>query len=150
LSHTGELQLTDAQVVRLATIARREESRRQALRASRDSLRARRMTAPTPNDSAARSRRLETMMEERRVARERLQTQQRADLRDALAVLTPDQQARAWEMRAGGGCGARAGRNRGAAMGGRRGMREMPMNRRGAGGSGAPRRPRMRPDDSLR
>src|SRR5687768_10433401 len=37
LAQTGELELTDAQVVRLAAIARRSESRRRALRAAMDS-----------------------------------------------------------------------------------------------------------------
>src|SRR5687768_5009331 len=41
LAHTGELGLTDAQVVRLAAIARRGEGRRTALRASMDSARQR-------------------------------------------------------------------------------------------------------------
>src|SRR5437764_13957062 len=41
LGHTGELDLTDAQVVRLAAIARRSEARRRSMRAEMDSARER-------------------------------------------------------------------------------------------------------------
>jgi hypothetical protein len=90
LSQTGALQLSDAQVVRLAAIARRSDERRRALRTRLDSLRPRR----APGDSTARRERplppLDILGRERDAAH--------ADLRDALAVLTADQQARAWEM----------------------------------------------------
>ena len=39
LAHTGELELTDAQVTRLAAIARRSAERRRALRVQMDSMR---------------------------------------------------------------------------------------------------------------
>src|SRR5256714_9407910 len=52
LSQTGALQLSDAQVVRLAAIARRAEDRHRALRTRLDSLRPRR----GPGDSTARGR----------------------------------------------------------------------------------------------
>ena len=90
LSQTGALQLTDAQVVRLAAIARRTEDRHRALRTRLDSLRPRR----APGDSAARRERMAPPTD--LFARER--DASHADLRDALAVLTADQQARAWEM----------------------------------------------------
>lgn len=90
LSQTGVLQLSDAQVVRLAAIARRAADRRRALVTRLDSLRPRR----APGDSTARRERpmppTDLFTRERDAAH--------ADLRDALAVLTADQQARAWEM----------------------------------------------------
>ena len=115
LSHTGELKLTDAQVTRLAAIARRTADRRQSMRASMDSMRpvrdsATRRAGPTP---AARA-----MME-------RLRDQGHTDLRDALSVLTADQQATAWETMAqrGGPPGQMGG-----GMRGRMSMRQrMPM-----------------------
>ena len=94
LSQTGALQLTDAQVVRLAAIARRAEDRHRALRTRLDSLRPRR----APGDSAVRGRG-ERMPGMDLFERERDATHN--DLRDALAVLSPDQQARAWEMMSG-------------------------------------------------
>lgn len=90
LSQTGALQLTDAQVVRLAAIARRSEDRHRALRTRLDSLRPRR----APGDSTARRMRFAPPTD----LFERERDASHADLRDALAVLTADQQARAWEM----------------------------------------------------
>jgi hypothetical protein len=90
LSQTGTLQLTDAQVVRLAAIARRTEDRHRALRTKLDSLRPRRAAG----DSAARRERPAPPTD----LFERERDASHADLRDALAVLTADQQARAWEM----------------------------------------------------
>jgi LTXXQ motif family protein len=119
LAHTGELQLTDAQVVKLAAIARRAEARRQALRNSSDSVRRRFEPAAPGSDSSARAAR-RRMMDQMRANFDRVREQDRSDLRDAIAVLTPDQQARAWEMTARGGRGARVGR--GNQM---RGMRRM-------------------------
>ena len=92
LSQTGALQLTDVQVVRLAAIARRSEDRHRALRTRLDSLRPRR----APGDSAARRARMAPPID----LFERERDASHADLRDALAVLTVDQQARAWEMMA--------------------------------------------------
>ncbi|MFL5616243.1 MAG: hypothetical protein ACJ796_21435 [Gemmatimonadaceae bacterium] len=90
LSQTGALQLSDAQVVRLAAIARRSADRRRALMTRLDSLRPRRL----PGDSATRRERpmpaTDLFTHERDAAHN--------DLRDALGVLTADQQARAWEM----------------------------------------------------
>ena len=90
LSQTGALQLTDAQVVRLAAIARRAEDRHRALRTRLDSLRPRR----APGDSAGRRERPAPPTD----LFERERDASHADLRDALSVLTADQQARAWEM----------------------------------------------------
>lgn len=90
LSQTGALQLTDAQVVRLAAIARRTEERHRALRTRIDSLRPRR----APGDSAARRERMTPPTD----LFERERDASHVDLRDALAVLTADQQARAWEL----------------------------------------------------
>ena len=90
LSQTGALQLTDAQVVRLAAIARRSDERHRALRTRLDSLRPRRV----PGDSMARRQRMAPPTD----LFERERDASHADLRDALSVLTADQQARAWEM----------------------------------------------------
>jgi Spy/CpxP family protein refolding chaperone len=101
LARTGELRLTDAQVVRLAAIARRTADRRRAMRVSMDSLTAGRRPGVRPDSAerAARTRNFEQM----RARFDREREQERADLRDALAVLTPEQQAMAWEMVARGG-----------------------------------------------
>jgi Spy/CpxP family protein refolding chaperone len=114
LAHTGELELTDQQVVRLAAIARRAEARRREMRASMDSVRARFAPGRTaPADSVARRQLRERM----RVDIQRLRDQQATDQRDALAVLTPAQQARAWDLA--------------SARGRDRGMRERGMRERG-------------------
>jgi len=138
LAHTGELRLTDQQVVRLAAIARRADDRRRAFRTRMDSLRATfrpdstRPRARFAPGGAAGGGPLATQLTQMR-------DQARTDLRDALTVLTPDQQAQAWEMAArrgrGGMMGAaamRRGRRGGAGMGMRRGM---------APGQGRMRRP---------
>jgi hypothetical protein len=90
LSQAGPLQLTDAQVVKLAAIARRADDRHRVLRTRIDSLRPRR----APGDTAARRQREAPPMD----LFEREREASHNDLRDALAVLSPDQQARAWEM----------------------------------------------------
>lgn len=122
LAHTGPLDLTDAQVVRLAAIARRTEARRRSMRAAMDSARARFMPG-TPADSAARRQFRDRM----RAHMERAREQGRADQRDAIAVLTPDQQARAWDIvsRRGMGRGMRGQGPRGMRGGG---MRRMPRD----------------------
>jgi hypothetical protein len=106
LSRTGELRLTDAQVVRLAAIARRSAERRRAIRASMDSVGVRRRVRGDSVDRAARLRATDQL----RARFEREREQARADMRDALAVLTADQQAMAWEMTGRGGPGGRAAR----------------------------------------
>ena len=119
LANTGRLQLTDAQVVRLAAIARRSEARRQTMRAAMDSARTR--VQGRPADSVARRQ----MVQRMRTQAEQMREQQRTDTRDAIAVLNADQQARAWEMVAA----------RGRAMRGAQGARGMrgPAGRRGQG-----------------
>ena len=143
LSHTGQLELNDQQVTRLAGIARRSTDRRQAAMRSMDSA----MTRGPRRDSAGRGRFAPSP--ELRATAQRLRDQRHSDLRDALGVLTPDQQATAWElsaMRGGawmargpmpGGFGRRGGpggpgaRFRGAPSprgDGRDGAREVPAN----------------------
>ena len=78
---------------------------------------------------------------------ERLREQSQADRRDAIAVLTPDQQAQAWERVArsgrGGSAGFRGGRDAGARRMRMRDGTGTPGGQRG-GQSFGPRR--MRPD----
>lgn len=120
LSNTGELELTDQQVVRLAAIARRSEARRKSLRAAMDSAGAR--FGANPADSTGRRQFGARMQADLQRAQEQLRT----DERDAIAVLTPDQQARAWEMVSNRGRAARGGS--GQRMRGMRGMRaQRPM-----------------------
>jgi hypothetical protein len=109
LSNVGELELTDAQVVRLAGIARRSAARRRAMTAAFDSARTRQ-----PGDSAARQQFRQRMEADMR----RTEEQMRTDQRDAIAVLTPDQQAKAWNMVANRGA-ARRGPDVGRGFGGR-------------------------------
>lgn len=124
LAHTGDLKLSDAQVTRLAAIARRTEDRRRALRATMDSAGPMRM-GPRP-DSAARAR----MFDRMRTTMEREREQSHADLRDALGVLTPDQLATAWQMAPAGGRGGPDARR----------VREMRQRRMRDGGEDGPRR----------
>ena len=139
LARTGELALTDAQVVRLAAISRRTEARRKAMMTRMDSLRA---AQPAPGDSAGpRGRRRgpgrpggPPPVDAK--AMQQMRDQMRADLRDAIAVLTPDQQATAWMMIAGGPPlgGALAGpagpgRERGFGDGGQPGAGRQPIDR---------------------
>ena len=92
LSHTAELKLSDQQVTRLAAIARRSGERRQAMMRAMDSLATRR---PRPDSAGRGPGGPPPMM---RAEAERLRDQNRAELREALAVLTPDQLAVAWEI----------------------------------------------------
>jgi Spy/CpxP family protein refolding chaperone len=126
LAHTGELDLSDAQVVKLAAIARRSEARRRSARAAMDSARARFGPQSTPADSSARRQFRDRM----RSDFTRFRDQAQADQRDAIAVLTPDQQARAWNMVSARGRGMGGGMGGGMAGGTRRGMG------RGMGGGG--------------
>jgi Spy/CpxP family protein refolding chaperone len=110
LARTGDLRLTDAQVVRLAAIARRAADRRRAMRAIMDSVAPARRGGMRMDstDRAARTREMERV----RARFDREREQGRTDLRDAIAVLTPEQQAMAWEMAASGPPGARGARFR--------------------------------------
>ena len=94
LAHTGDLQLTDGQVTKLAAIARRAEERHKAMRASFDSAAHMRGGPGMRGDTAGGGARRGEMM----AAFKRAHDAEHADLRDALAVLTPDQQAKAWEI----------------------------------------------------
>lgn len=138
LANTGRLQLTDQQVLRLAAIARRGEARNEAMRARLDSA-ARRFQSPA--DSASRRAFAQNM----RTQMEQMREQQFADRRDAIAVLTPDQQARAWEMVSQRGRGVRGqamrGQQRGPGVRGR-GMRHRePMAREPRGRAPRPGNP---------
>ena len=142
LAHTGELGLSDAQVVRLAAIARRAETRRSTLRASMDS--ARQRFAPGQQvDTASRRQFRQRMQADMQKAMEAA----RVDQRDAIAVLNADQQAKAWEMVA-----ARGRATRGHAMrgGSGRGGREMGMRRMRPRGQGMPDMRERRPMDGQR
>ena len=137
LAQTGPLDLTDAQVVKLAAIARRSEARRRGMRAAMDSARDR-FSRSGAADSTARRQFRDRM----RADMERAREQSRNDQRDAIAVLTADQQARAWEMvaRRGRATGMRG--ERGPRM--RRNMRPR-MERRFDPRGGFDRRDQQRP-----
>jgi len=100
LANSAELDLTDAQVVKLAAIARRGEARRRSMRAAMDSAG---MRFRQPSDSNARRQFGERM----RADMEKMRDQSRTDQRDAIATLTADQQAKAWEMISNRGIRAR-------------------------------------------
>ena len=100
LAHTGDLALTDAQVVKLAAISRRTEARRKALVARMDSARA--ATRPAPGDSVGPGGRRRGPAGPPPAELQRARDQLHTDVRDAIAVLTTDQQANAWMMIAGG------------------------------------------------
>lgn len=119
LAHTAELKLTDNQLSRLAAIARRTDDRHKSMRASMDSL----MRANRPQPGATPTDRSPMMSDQTRTMMDRMRDQERTDLRDALAVLTVDQQADAWMMR-----GARPGN-----AGGSPRARFSSMRRRGSG-----------------
>ena len=140
LGRTGELGLTDAQVTRLAAIARRSAERRRALRVQMDSLRTQRPPGSPRPDSAERQR-MRQRFEQMRPAMERLRTQAQTDRRDAIAVLTPDQQARAWERIAA------SGRMRGGMGRGFRGSRGMHSGRMRPRSDDRRRQQHQRPDD---
>jgi hypothetical protein len=94
LGCTGELQLTDMQVTKLAAIARRSQARQAALRSRVDSAVAMGRASDGGQDGAgpmvfAVMRRAMPTDAERKAQHE--------DDRDAFAVLTPDQLATAWE-----------------------------------------------------
>lgn len=99
LAHTGDLQLTDAQVTRLAAIARRAEAREKAIRTRMDSSMAtmhERVEAPQDGMPAARTMVMKMMRGPMPTEAER--KAQHEDNREAFAVPTPDQLATLWEM----------------------------------------------------
>ena len=111
LSHTGEFKLTDAQVTRLAAISRRAADRRRAMRTQLDSMRSSFARGDQRPDSAARAA-MRQRMEQMRPQIDRMREQSQNDRRDAIAVLTPDQQAQAWERMATMGRGGMRGEMR--------------------------------------
>lgn len=126
LAHTGAFALTDAQVTRLAALARRTADRHRAMHAGMDSMR-NNVSASAPGGHV-RTGPTPAM----RAMAERMRDQERAELRDAIAILTPEQQAMGWEMmmrRSDGGMRA----------GGRRPMRREVARRGMRRGDGASR-----------
>ena len=111
LAQTATLKLTDQQVTRLAALARSAESQQSAIRASMDSMH-RAMMGPAAGAGRPGAPmgppQMTPAMEARMKA---VHDQMHTNTRDALAVLTPDQLASAWEMRGGRGhaLGARGG-----------------------------------------
>jgi hypothetical protein len=101
LAHTGDLQLTDAQVTRLAAIARRSEAREKAMRARMDSSMAamheRVVEAPHDGTPGARATMVMKMMRSP-MPTEAERKAQHEDDREAFSVPTPDQLATLWEM----------------------------------------------------
>ncbi len=99
LAHTGDLQLTDAQVTKLAAIARRAESRQKAIRARMDSamtaMHARAEAQPHEGMGGGMAA---MMMMHMPMPTEAERKAQHDDDREAFAVPTPDQLATAWEM----------------------------------------------------
>jgi Spy/CpxP family protein refolding chaperone len=95
LAHTGELKLSDAQVTRLAAIARRSSERMEAMHASMMAMH-QQMMAQHQAGQAGQHPDMAQVEQQMRQAHE----QMHADLRDALSVLTPDQVATAFEMMA--------------------------------------------------
>jgi hypothetical protein len=97
LAHTGELQLTDAQVTKLAAIARRSEAREKAMSTRMDSLKMREhsdgMADGRGGDMRVVRMRVVEMSDADRKA-------QHEDNREAFAIPTPDQLATAWELMA--------------------------------------------------
>jgi hypothetical protein len=99
LGHAGDLQLSDSQVTRLAAIARRSASRREAMHARMDSAM---MTAHARMGSAMHDGAdgAAMMMVSMPMLSSADRAAQHTDDRDAFAVLTPDQLATAWELMA--------------------------------------------------
>lgn len=97
LAQTAALKLTDQQVTRLAALARSADAQQKAMHAEMDSTHRAMMSgmrpgAPMPQVTPAMEARMKAAHD-----------QMHANVRDALAVLTPDQLATAWEMRGGAG-----------------------------------------------
>ena len=99
LAHTGDMQLTDAQVTRLAAIARRSEAREVAMRARLDSSMAavRERVADGQNGGTPPARGTMMMMMRPMMLTEAERKARHEDDREAFAVPTPDQLATLWE-----------------------------------------------------
>jgi hypothetical protein len=101
LAHTGELKLSDAQVTRLAAIARRTQEQREAMHASMMAAHQQMMAqgqGGQPNAAPRQDGHPDFAQHVQQM--EQMREQAHAALRDALAVLTADQQATAFEMMA--------------------------------------------------
>jgi hypothetical protein len=97
LAHTGDLQLTDAQVTRLAAIARRSEARQKAMHARMDSaMKSMHEGMEMSRDGNGPARAM--MMMRMPMMSEADRKAQHEDDREAFSVPTPDQLATAWEM----------------------------------------------------
>lgn len=110
LGHAGALELTDAQVTRLAAIARRTHQQHEAMRT-------RELPDPQPGQQGGRP------APPSPAEMERHREQAQAERRDAIAVLTADQQAKAWEFLQRGPGGRGPGRGGPGAPGGPGGER---------------------------
>ena len=100
LARTAELKLTDQQVTRIAAIARRTDERHKAMRASMDSV----MRAHRPQ-TGARGMAAGPMPAMGSPMMARMHEQERADVREALQVLSIDQQVDLWMMHSMAGHG---------------------------------------------
>lgn len=100
LGAAGQLQLSDSQVTRLAAIARRSASRREAMKVRMDSamMAARARVGSAMHDGADGGAMMMMMSMPMPSSADR--AAQHADDRDAFAILTPDQLATAWELMA--------------------------------------------------
>lgn len=99
LGHTGELQLTDAQVTRLASIARRAEARQKAMRARMDSAMVTMREHAERRDGGPGTSM--AMVMRTPVVSDADWKAQHEDDKEAFSVVTPDQMATAWEMMRG-------------------------------------------------
>lgn len=95
LLHTGDMQLTDAQVTRLAAIARRSEARHKAMRARTDSMVVMRGQSEQAEDGGG--ARFAVMMRVPAPTDAELKAQHEDD-REAFAVPSADQLATVWEI----------------------------------------------------
>lgn len=95
LGHTGDMQLTDAQVTRLAAIARRSEARHKAMHARMDSMVVMRGQSEQSEDGGGARF---SMMMRVPVPTEAERKAQHEDDREAFAVPSADQLATVWEL----------------------------------------------------
>ena len=97
LGHTGELQLTDAQVTKLAAIARRAEGREKTMRTRMDSVMTRTRGEAMTDGMADEMRMVSFRMAAPSDADRRAMHE---DNREAFSIVTADQLATAWELMA--------------------------------------------------
>ena len=102
LAHTGDLQLSDAQVTKLAAIARRSEARQKATQARMDSsMKSMHERVEVSRDGNGNGAPRAMMMMRMPMPSEADRKAQHEDDREAFSVPTPDQLATAWEMMRG-------------------------------------------------